>query len=102
PPSPTLLYTLSLHDALPISVEKLTPMSEAREGRNYFRVEAQLGHTPEWLRPGMEGVGKIEIGRRLLIWIWTHQAIDWIRLTLWKDRKSTRLNSSHDQISYAV
>src|SRR2546428_2578544 len=24
------------------------------------------------------------------------------RSSLWKDRKSTRLNSSHDQISYAV
>ena len=71
-------------ELLPMTVEKLTPMSEAREGRNYFRVEAQLRHTPEWLRPGMEGVGKIEIGRRLLIWIWTHQAIDWIRLALWK------------------
>src|SRR2546428_1146446 len=26
----------------------------------------------------------------------------WARRTSWPDRKSTRLNSSHDQISYAV
>jgi RND family efflux transporter MFP subunit len=70
-------------EQLPLTVEKLTPVSTAREGRNYFRVESQLRTTPERLRPGMEGVAKIEIDRRRLIWIWTHQVIDWIRLALW-------------------
>src|SRR2546427_9259698 len=27
---------------------------------------------------------------------------DWLRRLRWQDRKSTRLNSSHSQISYAV
>jgi multidrug resistance efflux pump len=71
------------HDPLSLSVAKLTPVSSAREGRNYFRVEAQLAETPARLRPGMEGVSKVTIDRRLLVWIWTHQAIDWLRLTLW-------------------
>jgi hypothetical protein len=31
----------------------------------------------------MEGVGKIEVDNRLLAWIWTHQAIDWLRLKAW-------------------
>lgn len=70
-------------ESLPITVEKLTPVSTAREGRNFFRVEAQLETTVERLRPGMEGVGKVEIDRRLLVWIWTHQLIDWLRLALW-------------------
>jgi len=69
---------------LPFTVEKITPVSEAKEGRNFFRVEAALADPPSMFRPGMEGVGKIEIDRRLLIWIWTHEAIDWVRLTLWK------------------
>ena len=71
------------HDPLPLTVAKLTPVSTTREGRNYFRVEAQLAETPTRLRPGMEGVSKVTIDRRLLVWIWTHQAIDWLRLTLW-------------------
>ncbi|MBI2875412.1 MAG: HlyD family efflux transporter periplasmic adaptor subunit [Candidatus Tectomicrobia bacterium] len=70
-------------EPLPLTIEKITPVSTAREGRNYFRVEARLQGTPGRLRPGMEGVGKVEIDRRLLIWIWTHQAIDWLRLKLW-------------------
>jgi multidrug efflux pump subunit AcrA (membrane-fusion protein) len=71
-------------DALPFTVVSVTPVSTAREGRNYFRVEARLDQLPDQrMRPGMEGVGKIMVDRRLLIWIWTHEAIDWVRLALW-------------------
>jgi hypothetical protein len=35
------------------------------------------------LRPGMEGIGKIESGPRSLIWIWTHSIVDWLRLWVW-------------------
>jgi multidrug resistance efflux pump len=70
-------------DPLPFKVEKITPVSIAQEGRNYFRVEAQLDHKLEHLRPGMEGVGKIHIDRRLLLSNWTHRAIDWLRLFVW-------------------
>ena len=78
-----LLLTAWPSDSVSFVVEKITPVSTAREGRNYFRVEAKLDQTPERLRPGMEGVGKVVAGRRLLVWIWTRQAIDWIRLKLW-------------------
>jgi RND family efflux transporter MFP subunit len=70
-------------DLFPLVIDKITPVSTAKEGRNYFRVEARLENASERLRPGMEGVGKISIDRRKLIWIWTHEAIDWIRLKLW-------------------
>src|SRR5919109_1549410 len=70
-------------DPLPFTIEKVTPVSVAREGRNYFRVEAKLERTPAHLRPGMEGVGKIHIGRRNLLWSWTHRAFDWLRLLAW-------------------
>ncbi len=67
----------------PLVIDKITPVSTAKEGRNYFRVEALLENATERLRPGMEGVGKINIDRRKLIWIWTHEGIDWLRLKLW-------------------
>jgi len=78
-----LLLTAWPADAVPFTVETITPVSTAREGHNYFRVEARLDRTPDRLRPGMEGVGKIAVGRRLLAWIWTRQAIDWARLKVW-------------------
>jgi hypothetical protein len=46
-------------------------------------VEARLEKIPERLRPGMEGVGKIEIGQRKLAWIWSHEVINWLRLKTW-------------------
>jgi len=71
-------------DRIPFAVEQLTPISTPQEGRNFFRVEAHLENTSERVRPGMEGVGKIAVGERKLIWIWTHSLIDWLSLAVWK------------------
>jgi hypothetical protein len=32
----------------------------------------------------MEGVGKVSVGERRLIWIWSHSMVDWLRLTIWR------------------
>jgi hypothetical protein len=71
-------------DVLDFTVTKIVPVSVAREGRNFFSVEGTLDRVPERLRPGMEGVGKIGIGERRLIWIWSRQGVDWFRLRLWE------------------
>jgi multidrug efflux pump subunit AcrA (membrane-fusion protein) len=68
---------------LPLAVERITPIATAEEGRNYFRVEAVLEEPVEALRPGMEGIAKIDVGRRRLLWIWTHEMLDWLRLRTW-------------------
>src|SRR5207245_7608570 len=67
-PSPTAIYTLSLHDALPICVHM------------------------SLRRPGARAV--------VLLRVWRHQP-RWVCRRR-SDRKSTRLNSSHGSISYAV
>lgn len=78
-----LVLTSAPERAFAVVVSRVTPLSEARDGRNYFRVEAQLLATDETLRPGMTGSGKIDVGRRALGWIWFHDMIDWFRLALW-------------------
>jgi len=66
------------------TVSKITPVNTAKDGRNFFRVEASLAQAPgPRLRPGMEGVGKIDIDQRKLVWIWTHRFTDWVRLWAW-------------------
>src|SRR5438067_8554176 len=73
--SSTELYTLSLHDALPISVPTVT-LAKAKYPNALVRRNASPAcHTPSPLAS-------------------TH--------TRTLDRKSTRLNSSHVSISYAV
>jgi multidrug efflux pump subunit AcrA (membrane-fusion protein) len=66
------------------TVTRITPVNSAKEGRNFFRVEATLETKPgPRLRPGMEGVGKIYVEERKLVWIWTHAFTDWVRLWIW-------------------
>src|SRR3712207_9341435 len=75
----TEIYTLSLHDALPISVHARPVAGDAglALGRG-LRREARDRHA----RPGRPGGPD--------------------RVHVAADRKSTRLNSSHANISYAV
>src|SRR5438034_3712350 len=77
----TEIYTLSLHDALPIFEDGEIGAEHIFDG---------VAHTPLAAHPGT----LIE-HRRLA-------RGDAIGEARWKDRKSTRLNSSHTVISYAV
>src|SRR2546430_12725832 len=76
----TEIYTLSLHDALPIWLILWSSASGA--------------DWPQWQGPDRNAISK-ESG---LLKEWPKDGPP----LAWKDRKSTRLNSSHSQISYAV
>ena len=79
------LLTLSSlsQQSMPIRIERITSVAKAADGANFFRVEASLPEAGLNLRPGMEGVGKISAGRERMVWIWTHDVIDWLRLWVW-------------------
>ena len=68
---------------LELRVDKITPVSTAEGGRNFFRVEASLLADDLLLQPGMEGVGKITVSEANLFWIWTHDLANWLRLRAW-------------------
>ena len=77
---------LSAFPELPLSyrVERLTPMAQQGEGRNFFRVEASLVSVPELVRPGMEGVSRTDVEERRLAWVMFHDLVDWVRLAAWR------------------
>src|SRR5205085_10192599 len=79
-PAPPTIYTLSLHDALPISGHAL-PCRRAPTQWLVHAAPGRRGQTIGWSR--VDGPG---------------HKYPWAA----RDRKSTRLNSSHSQISYAV
>jgi multidrug resistance efflux pump len=70
-------------DSVELVVERVTPVSEVVDGRNVFEVEARLLAATGALRPGMQGTAKLEVGNARLLWIYTHDAVDWLRLQLW-------------------
>src|SRR5205085_11292049 len=88
-PPPPEIYTLSLHDALPIFVrpdKAQLPGEDAYKFRHLLIRDAAYEALPKATRA--------ELHERFAAWLDEHG--------LGLDRKSTRLNSSHSQISYAV
>src|SRR5206468_12251223 len=95
-------YTLSLHDALPISLKepgsgrhRMVPCGELPMDSDSLEHTLRKHFLPllpqQWAGVG-EGV--ILLVREL-------SGVQYQGLNPAEDRKSTRLNSSHDQISYA-
>lgn len=79
----TLALSSMPEQKFPLTVEKITAVSKAEDGSNIFRVEASLHEHYDLLRPGMAGVGKINAGQKAVLWIWSHEMIDWVKLWLW-------------------
>jgi len=65
------------------TVDRVLPEAEIRDHRNVFLAEARPEESVEWLRPGMEGVAKVHVGRRPIWWILLHRMIDYLRIHLW-------------------
>ena len=70
-------------ERLPFVVDDIIGIAQTSDGENGFRVEAHLEGTTQQLRPGMRGVGKIEVDERRLLWIWSHGLYERISLWLW-------------------
>jgi len=66
-----------------LEVSRITPITEARDGGNYFRVEALLKNSAPRLRPGMEGIAKVEVGERNLFHILTQDLVRWFKIKAW-------------------
>jgi RND family efflux transporter MFP subunit len=69
--------------SLPLVVERVTPVARVAEGRNLFEVEARLVDAPANLRPGMQGIARIEVGEQRLLSALGGGLADWLRLRWW-------------------
>jgi multidrug resistance efflux pump len=78
-----LMVTAMPGERQPFRVSLVTSVAQARDGKNLFRVEGVLTGRNPTLRPGMDGVAKVYVGERKLVWIWTHSLFDWLRLNIW-------------------
>ena len=65
-------------------IDKITPVAQSRDGKNFFQVEGSITGASPRLRPGMIGVAKIAVDERRLVAIWLRPVIDWFRLTSWR------------------
>src|SRR5206468_11330694 len=93
-PHPSALYPLSLHDALPICARCERRLEQVRGVHRAARGRARADHRVDLV----DEHNRAGIGLELL----DHLLEPFLEIAAIADRKSTRLNSSHDQISYAV
>ncbi len=70
-------------DRISFTVRSISPLAEVHEGKNVFRVRADLDENRHWLRPGMEGVAKVQLGSRSYAFLWTRRLVNWVRMNLW-------------------
>ncbi len=71
------------HTSYGFKVSTVTAIASVQDGDNGFRVEAVWDGAVPALNPGMQGIGKIEVGTSNLLTIWTRRSIDWLRLKFW-------------------
>lgn len=67
----------------PFRLNLVQPNAVPGERQTVFIAEAELDNAQPWLRPGMEGVAKITVGRRAVWWVLFHSVIDYLRVSLW-------------------
>lgn len=70
--------------ALEATIEELLPVAQSEAGVSTFRVQAELVSPPAFLRPGMEGIAKIDVGRRTAADVYTRKLRNGLRLWAWK------------------
>src|SRR5206468_9165377 len=100
-PSPIPAHPLSLHDALPIYQAPRRAQSAVQIESDHLDIFLRAIGTPPVckLDDVLVGSGNARHGKDLEeLTLRQREA----HLEVLEDRKSTRLNSSHDQISYAV
>ena len=66
------------------TVERIEPVARSKEKGSTFAVHGRFTEAaPDWWRPGMSGVAKIDVGSRSLFWIYTHKTADFLRMWWW-------------------
>lgn len=64
-------------------VTRIMPVASVQNNINGFRVEAKWINSPPALTPGMQGVGKITVGKTNLLFRWSRDFINWMKLKIW-------------------
>jgi biotin carboxyl carrier protein len=67
-----------------IKVQRVEPAAVSEASGNIFQVVCSFDkEVPQWFRPGMTGISKIDAGKRTIFWIISHRTFDILRLKFW-------------------
>ncbi|MCF7958286.1 MAG: efflux RND transporter periplasmic adaptor subunit [Phycisphaerae bacterium] len=66
-----------------IQIKRMSSEAQMIKMKNVFKAEADLNINNPWMKAGMEGVAKLDVGQRPVWWITLHKVIDYFHLNLW-------------------
>lgn len=68
----------------PVHIRSVEPAAQAKDNANIYIARCDFEGPPQpWMRPGMSGVAKLEVGKRSLLWVVTHRTMDFLRMYFW-------------------
>ena len=70
-------------ESIEFTISRIATEQVEKNNRVFYRTEATIKNDIPMLRPGMQGLGKIDIEKRNIGWIAFHRLIHWMRFELW-------------------
>ncbi|MFK7959451.1 MAG: efflux RND transporter periplasmic adaptor subunit [Phycisphaerales bacterium] len=67
-----------------VMVQRVAPAAEAFGGRNTVHVEARVPVAEDWMRPGLAGVARLDVGERPNWWVLGRRPVAWLRGIFWR------------------
>ncbi len=66
-------------------VERINPVAVVSDQHNVYKVRVVFDtkDLKPWMKPGLEGIAKVNVGRERYVWLWTHRLVNWVRMKLW-------------------
>lgn len=71
---------------IPLSIERVTPIARSTGEGVRYEVEARpkgVGAGLTGLRPGLEGVARIDLPDKPVAWRWAERGWNWLRMAVW-------------------
>lgn len=66
-----------------IELLRVRPRAELRNGQSVYVAEARVADPAAWIKLGMEGHARLDLGRRPAWWVLTHRLFDYLHLNWW-------------------
>jgi len=70
-------------EAYGFELKRLLPGTVQRGNKTVYIAEATIHVRNDWMRPGMEGTAKVDVGERRVFWVALHRVLDYLRVHLW-------------------
>jgi len=70
-------------ELIDLQIVRIQPLAQPMGGKTVYIAEAELSNVGEWVKPGMEGMARVEFGDRPVWWVASHRMVNYFRMNFW-------------------